>query len=159
MLFAAPSWIVDAGVIFGALVAFGTFAGLVSRSPIGRWFGRQVMHDLEGWVERISREAAAHALGEHKGELDIEVARRLSELLPEHLDPILYELRTNGGGSFRDQVLQNLRDLARRHDRMALFMDESTMDRHELRRLFEAEIRRSALAREGEVDDREEEDK
>ena len=114
MLLATPGWVTELGVIFGALVATVTFFGIVGRSRIGRWLGRQVFEDLEGWVQRISREAAAHALDAHKSDLDDEVAERLDEMIPRHMEPILYELRTNGGGSFRDQTMAKLVDLARR---------------------------------------------
>lgn len=158
MIFGAPGWVVDAGVIFGALVAFGTFCGLAARSPIGRWFGRQIMEQAEEWVERVSAKAAAHALAASKSDLDSEVEERLEEMLPRHLRPILYELRSNGGGSFRDQVLSHLRKLDRRHDRFSTFMDESTMDRRNLREMFENQIQRSALDEDGTVDDRKEDE-
>lgn len=158
-MFAAPTWVVDAGVIFGSLVAFGTFCGLVSRSPVGRWFARQLTDQAEEWVERISREAACHALAASKVDLDVELERHLEEVLPRHLEPVLYELRSNGGGSFRDQIMRQLRELQIRHDRVSLFMDESTMDRRDLRRLYERDIARTEAAKQGHVDDREDEDR
>lgn len=157
MLFAAPQWVIESGVIFGSLVAFGTFCGLVARSPIGRWFTHQLTEQAEEWVERISRDAASHALAASKASLDVELERHLEEVLPRHLRPVLYELRANGGRSFRDQVMDQLRELQLRHDRVALFMDESAMDRRDLRRLYENDIARTQAARRGEVDDREDE--
>lgn len=159
MLFAAPQWIIESGVIFGSLVAFGTFCGLVARSPIGRWFARQLTEQAEEWVERISRDAARHALAASKASLHVEMERHLEEVLPRHLEPVLYELRANGGGSFRDQIMHQLRDLQLRHDRVSLFMDESTMDRQELRRMYEDDIARTRAAQQGHIDDREDEDK
>lgn len=153
--FAAPGWVTDLGAIFGALVATVTFFGIVARSRVGKWLGKQIFDDLEGWVQRISREAAAHALTEHKANLDDEVEERLDEMLPKHLGPILYELRTNGGGSFRDQAMARLGELARRMDRFATFMDESTMDRRDLRQMFLDQIARQDR-RDEQEDDRHE---
>lgn len=113
-MLAVASWIEDAGVIFAALVATVTFFGLVAKSRIGRWLIEQIAESLENWMQRVARDAAAHALVEHKADLDQEVEERLDEMLPKHLGPILYELRTNGGGSFRDQTMARLKDLARR---------------------------------------------
>ena len=147
---AAPGWVVDTGVIFGSLVAFTTFMGAVLKSRPGRWLAREVGKDVEGWVETI----AERVVVKDREWIDARIDDRLDEILPAHLQPVLHELRTNGGGSFRDDVIRRLSEIMRRMDRFAQFMDESTMDRKDLREMFEHEIARSHAAERGEVNDR-----
>lgn len=150
ILAAAPGWVVDGGVIVGALLTFTTFMGAVFRSRPGRWLAREVGKDIEGWVESI----AERVIERDREHVDDRVDARIDEVLPAHLQPVLHELRANGGGSFRDDVMRRLNGIMRRMDRFALFMDESTMDRKDLRDMFEHEIARSRHAKHGDVDDR-----
>ena len=141
MFAAAPGWVVDGAVIVGALLTFTTFLGVAFKSKPGRWLGRKIGGDVEGWIGRIADRSASHALERHRADVGGEVDARLDEVLPKHLKPVLYELRSNGGGSFRDETVEQLKQIKRHLDRFATFMDESTMDRRNLRETVE-EIQR-----------------
>lgn len=154
MLLAAPSWLTEGAVYVGSLTTFAVALGGFFKSKPGRWLMRQFAEDIEGFVGHIAERVARRALELHKDVREQEMVAAIDEHLPRHLEPVLHELRTNGGGSFRDQTVEQLRHITRRMDRFDTFMDESTMDRLALRRLFEAEISRTKAAERGEVNDR-----
>lgn len=135
MFGAAPGWVVDGAVIVGALLTCMTFVGALSRSKPGRWLAREIAKDVRHWIGDVAEETATIALEKHRDERIAEMVEVLDEHLPAQLAPVLYELRANGGGSFRDATVQRLDEVSRRLDRFYVFMDESTMDRADLRRV------------------------
>ncbi len=82
MFATAPAWIVDAGVIALSTTAVLTLVTMFVRSRIGQWVIRKVSEDM-----REHRRAEMQAM----------------------IDPVLAELRPNGGSSFRDEVNRFIR--------------------------------------------------
>lgn len=121
MLAAAPAWVIDGGTIVGSLTAFFALVGVLLKSPPGRWLKESIAEDIVDFIGAVAEKVALRALRLHAesevqeaiedhlpGAVDGSVAVSLEEVLPRHLAPILYELRANGGGSFRDHVVKRL---------------------------------------------------
>lgn len=124
MLGSAPPWVIDIAVIAGAITATLAAVGALLKTPMGRWVADafDAVHDR---VEERRRERWSVYL---------------DELLPRHIAPVLYELRFNGGTSFRDGITKEVRDLRdevrERLDRIELRQAMSVEDRADLRRQF-----------------------
>lgn len=118
----SDTWIVEAGQIALAITAVVTLVALVLRSPVGRWLVRQVREDAE----------------EHRLQ---QMRRMLDVTMPGYLAPVLYELRVNGGGSFRDQIVSRL-------ERIEQQQKLATRDREDLRGLIEDFAQIDGLGRE-----------
>lgn len=121
MIAAVPTWVTDGATIIGALTAFFALVGLFLKSPLGRWLKRQIAEDIVDFVGAIAEKVAVRAVALYAGDevqsaiedrlpdaVDDSVEDVLDVVLPKHLAPILYELRANGGGSFRDHVVERL---------------------------------------------------
>lgn len=118
----SDTWIVEAGQIALAITAVVTLVALVLCSPVGRWLVRQVREDAE----------------EHRLQ---QMRRMLDVTMPGYLAPVLYELRVNGGGSFRDQIVSRL-------ERIEQQQKLATRDREDLRGLIEDFAQIDGLGRE-----------
>jgi hypothetical protein len=106
---AVPEWVLDAGAVAGVGIAIVTVLTLGYRLPPVRWLVRAIREDM----------------AEHRC---AEITTVLDQRMPGYLTPILYELRPNGGLSFRDRVMGELA--------------EGRRDRAEIRRRLDEEIAR-----------------